>query len=75
MADPRVFSLLGKSLKFETRADIEPHLASLDVDKVEEIVLGGNTYGVEACYAIADKLKQTKKLRVRPILLCPAGVP
>ena len=65
MPAQRVFSLLGQSLKLDTRADIEKYLKDLDVDNVEEIVLGGNTIGVEASLALAERLEKAKRLRVR----------
>lgn len=58
-------SLLGRGLKLDTRADIEPHLASFDPTAIEEIHLGGNTIGVEAAQALAEFLGKTTKLRVR----------
>jgi Ran GTPase-activating protein 1 len=64
MAPKRVFSLLGQSLKLETRADIDTHFKDLDVDNVEEIILGGNTIGVEASIAISDRLEKAKNLQV-----------
>lgn len=49
-----------------TQADIEPHIAALKSDPaVEEIRLGGNTLGVEACKALAEVLKSKKNLKVR----------
>jgi Ran GTPase-activating protein 1 len=64
MAGSRVFSLLGQSLKLETRADIEKRFKDFDVDSVEEIILGGNTIGVEASLALAERLEKAKKLKV-----------
>ena len=70
MAQTRVFSLLGQTLKLDTRADIETHLAKIDKDNVEEIILGGNTIGVEASLALAEVLKQCRKLKASLISLC-----
>lgn len=64
MSGSRVFSLLGQSLKLETRADIDKYFKDLDVDNVEEIILGGNTIGVEASIALAERLQQAKKLKI-----------
>ncbi|KAI0770107.1 RNI-like protein [Fomes fomentarius] len=57
-------SLLGRGLKLDTRADIEPHLANFDPTAIEEIHLGGNTIGVEAAQALAEFLGKTTKLRI-----------
>ena len=59
-----ILSLHGKSLKLNTRADVEPYLTA-DPATLEEIHLGGNTIGVEAAQAIADYLKKTEVLKVR----------
>ena len=60
------FSLHGKGLKFNSRADIEPYLEQLKaLDGVEEIHLGGNTFGVEACVALAEVLKTCTSLKVK----------
>jgi Ran GTPase-activating protein 1 len=51
--------------KHETQADIEPHIATLKANAdVEEIRLGGNTLGVEACKALAEVLLEKKNLKV-----------
>lgn len=61
----RVFSIPPQSQKFESRADIESHLVKLRAIKdVEEIHLGGNSYGVDACLAVADELKRINTLKV-----------
>ncbi|KAA8894132.1 hypothetical protein FN846DRAFT_786953, partial [Sphaerosporella brunnea] len=45
--------------------DIEAHIAALKAnDDVEEIRLGGNTLGVEACKALAEVLKTKKNLQI-----------
>lgn len=65
MASEKVFSLEGRGLKLETAADVEPHIKALrDNDNVEEVRLGGNTLGIEACAALAKVLETKKKLQV-----------
>jgi len=61
----KVFSLQGKSLKLDSRSDIEPHLKGVDPTVTEEIHLGGNTIGVEAAKALAEFLGKTTTLKVR----------
>jgi Ran GTPase-activating protein 1 len=67
------FSILGKNLKAQSRADIEPYISELErFEDVEEVHFGGNSLGVEACQAIAEVLKTKKNLKVslgRPKLL------
>lgn len=68
--DPKVFSIVGQGLKLNTKEDIRPHLEKLDqITDLEEVHLGGNTLGVEACQALADVLKNKKTLKVSRELL------
>lgn len=60
----KVFSLQGKSLKLDSRSDIEPHLKDVDPTVIEEVHLGGNTIGVEAAKALAEFLEKTTVLKV-----------
>ncbi|SPO27801.1 probable ran GTPase activating protein 1 [Ustilago trichophora] len=63
--ESKIFSLVGQGLKLDTKADIQPHLDRLDqITDLEEIHLGGNTLGVEACQALADVLKNKRNLKV-----------
>lgn len=59
----KIFSLQGRGLKLNTRADIEPHLKDVPTT-IEEIHLGGNTIGVEAAQTLAEFLSKTTALRV-----------
>ncbi len=74
-SSPSVFSLEGQGLRLETAADIEPYLKELQSNAgVREIRLGGNTFGVEACKALADILRSKESLEVGLLLptLCPS---
>ncbi|KAF2750780.1 RNI-like protein [Sporormia fimetaria CBS 119925] len=65
MADSKVFSLEGKSLKLDTAEDIEPHIKALrENDDVEEVRFLGNTLGIGASEALAKVLEGKKKLQV-----------
>ncbi|EJD03658.1 Ran GTPase activator [Fomitiporia mediterranea MF3/22] len=65
MSNPRSFSIHGKGLKLNTRADIEPHLKKLrEMKDVEEVHFGGNTLGVEASEALAEVLSGLKSLKI-----------
>jgi Ran GTPase-activating protein 1 len=62
----KIFSILGKGLKANTAADLEPYLSELkQLEDVEEVHFGANSLGVEACEAIAEVLKGKKSLKVR----------
>ncbi|WVF69181.1 hypothetical protein IAT40_003956 [Kwoniella sp. CBS 6097] len=59
------FSILGKNLKANTAADLQPYLDELKaMDDVEEVHFGGNSLGVEACQAIAEVLKTKTQLKL-----------
>ncbi|KAI9701912.1 MAG: hypothetical protein M1836_001256 [Candelina mexicana] len=65
MDSSRLFSLEGQSLKLDNASDIEPHIASLRTNNaIQEIRLGGNTLGVEACKALAEVLGTKKNLQI-----------
>lgn len=66
MSSPLSFSIKGQGLKLDSAADMQPHLDALAVlgPDVEEIHLGGNTLGIEACEALAKVLPTLKKLKV-----------
>ncbi|KAK7425669.1 Ran GAP Rna1 [Neonectria magnoliae] len=60
----KVFSLEGKGLKLDTAADLEPHIAELRANDVEEVKLLGNTLGVGACKLLGEVLATKKNLQV-----------
>ena len=65
MSSSTCFSILGKNLKANSEADLQPYLSELSANQdVEEVHFGGNSLGVEACQAIADILRTKKKLKV-----------
>jgi Ran GTPase-activating protein 1 len=64
MADNK-FSLENKSLKLDSASDIAPYIEQLEkLDGLEAIDLSGNTFGVDACTALAEALKTKKSLKV-----------
>jgi Ran GTPase-activating protein 1 len=68
MSSSKVFSILGKGIKANSAADLEPYLTELkEMEDVEEVHFGANSLGVEACQAIADILKTKKSLKVSSI--------
>ncbi|KAJ4271917.1 Ran GAP Rna1 [Fusarium torreyae] len=60
----KIFSLEGKSLKLDTAEDLEPHIAPLRSQDVEEVRILGNTLGVGACKLLGEVLATKKNLRV-----------
>jgi Ran GTPase-activating protein (RanGAP) involved in mRNA processing and transport len=70
MSSSRSFSILGKNIKANSAADLEPYLTELkNLDDVEEVHFGANSLGVEACQAIAEVLKTKKSLKVCIVVL------
>lgn len=60
----KLFSLEGKGLKLTTAEDLEPHIAELRANDVEEVRLLGNTLGIGACKLLGEVLATKKNLRV-----------
>jgi Ran GTPase-activating protein 1 len=59
------YSIKGKTQKFDTAADVADLIKDLSaMPDVESVVLGGNTFGVEACKAFALELSSKHKLKV-----------
>lgn len=61
----KVFTLEGKGLKLDTEADLEPHIAALRAQDVEEVRFLGNTLGIGACKLLGEVLATKKTLKVR----------
>ncbi|KAK9241372.1 hypothetical protein V1525DRAFT_392955 [Lipomyces kononenkoae] len=58
------FSLENRSLKLDSASDIAPYIEQLHkLDGLEAIDLSGNTFGVDACTALAEALKTKKSLK------------
>src|SRR3954465_11281150 len=70
----KVFSLEGKGLKLTTAEDLEPHIAELRTNDVEEVRLLGNTLGVGACKLLGEILATKKNLRVSRDILQTASL-
>lgn len=65
VTDYKIFSLAGRGLKLDTKADIEPYLTGFDPALIEEVHFGGNTVGIGASEALAEFLGKTTALKVR----------
>ncbi|KAG9305657.1 hypothetical protein G9A89_022579 [Geosiphon pyriformis] len=61
----KVFSIAGKGLKLETALDVQEFVDTIKEAKdLEEVILSGNTFGVEASQAIADALQSKTELKI-----------
>lgn len=73
-AGANVFSIESKGLKLNTAEDVQEFVNSIsEIKNLEQVILSGNTFGVEAAQAIAGVLKGKKTMRVRSIFK-PFGV-
>lgn len=64
--EPHIFSIAGQSLKLDSAASVDPHIAPLlsSPTPITEIRLNGNTLGVPAAEALASVLSSQKALQV-----------
>ncbi|KAJ3000334.1 hypothetical protein HDV02_006141 [Globomyces sp. JEL0801] len=54
----------GKSLKFDTAEDVATYCKEIEsIEGLEQIVLSGNTFGIEAAKAIAHSLKNQTEMK------------
>lgn len=66
MSTATKYSLEGKNLKLTSREDIQPYIEQLnEIEDLQEIHLGGNTFGIGACQALGEVLQEKKNLKVR----------
>lgn len=64
MAASQTLSLKGRALKLDTAADVEKHIQPLKED-ITEIILEGNTIGIEAAATLADLIaKHSSTLQI-----------
>ncbi|RIA93688.1 Ran GTPase activator [Glomus cerebriforme] len=64
-ASANVFSIEGKGLKLDTAEDVQDFVNSiLEIENLEQVILSGNTFGVEAAQAIAGALKGKDTIRI-----------
>lgn len=55
------FSLVGKALKVDDYDEMKRHLRDIS-DETTEVYFGGNTFGIDACKAIADSIKDKQNI-------------
>lgn len=64
-AGANVFSIESKGLKLNTAEDVQEFVNSIsEIKNLEQVILSGNTFGVEAAQAIAGVLKGKKTMRI-----------
>ena len=61
-----VFSIEGKSLKLDNAEDVQEFVNSiLEIENLQEVILSGNTFGVDSTQAITRALKEKNTIKVR----------
>ncbi|KAG5360275.1 Ran GTPase-activating protein 1 [Yarrowia sp. B02] len=55
------FSLVGKALKVDDYDEMKRHLRDI-TDETTEVYFGGNTFGIDACKAIADAIRDKQNI-------------
>ncbi|KAF9431127.1 hypothetical protein BGZ94_008902 [Podila epigama] len=59
------FSIEGRGLKLDTAEQVQEFIDTIaGMDKLENVILSGNTFGVEACKALAAALAKKPLLKV-----------
>ena len=59
------FTIEGRGLKLDSAEQVQEFIATIEsLDKLENVILSGNTFGVEACQTIALALAKKPLLKV-----------
>jgi len=59
------FTIEGRGLKLQTADDVKEFVEKIEgMDALENVILSGNTFGVEACRALAAALAKKPLLKV-----------
>ncbi|KAI1300845.1 hypothetical protein EDD11_005935 [Mortierella claussenii] len=59
------FTIEGRGLKLENAADVKEFIEIIEgMDELEDVILSGNTFGVEACRALAAALAKKPLLKL-----------
>src|SRR5690554_4973088 len=72
MSSNNTFTIEGRGLKLDSAADVQEFIDTISgMDELENVILSGNTFGVEACRALAAALakKPLLKVGINPIQL------
>lgn len=64
------FTIEGRGLKLQTADDVKEFIETISgMDALENVILSGNTFGVEACRALAAALAKKPLLKVIILLI------
>ncbi|KAF9434478.1 hypothetical protein BGZ76_007967 [Entomortierella beljakovae] len=59
------FTIEGRGLKLESAADVQEFIETIEkMDELENVILSGNTFGVEACRALSTALAKKPLLKL-----------
>lgn len=60
------FTIEGRGLKLNSAAQVQEFINTIEgMDQLENVILSGNTFGVEACRALAASLAKKPLLKVK----------
>lgn len=60
------FTIEGRGLKLDSAEQVQEFIDTITgMDKLENVILSGNTFGVEACKALAAALAKKPLLKVK----------
>ncbi|CAJ0745727.1 22399_t:CDS:2 [Entrophospora sp. SA101] len=64
-SENKTFSIEGKGLKLNTAEDVQEYIDSImEMENLENVILSGNTFGVEAIQALASALKGKNTIKI-----------
>lgn len=64
-SNPQIADFTNRGLKLETAAAVEDLFNDLDLERIEKIVLTGNTFGVGAGQGLGNVIRKMPNLKVR----------
>ncbi|KAF9190981.1 hypothetical protein BGZ51_007999 [Haplosporangium sp. Z 767] len=65
MSSNNTFTIEGRGLKLDNAADVQEFIDTISgMDELENVILSGNTFGVEACRALAAALAKKPLLKL-----------
>jgi len=68
------FTIEGRGLKLDSAEQVQEFIDTIaSMDKLENVILSGNTFGVEACKALAAALAKKPLLKVKKRLFLSAA--
>ncbi|KIY49688.1 RNI-like protein [Fistulina hepatica ATCC 64428] len=64
VADPKIADFRDRMLRLDTAASVQELFKNVDLARVEEVALSGNTFGLEAAKELGSLLRQMVNLKI-----------